>query len=96
MSNLTINSVIDTIYTTQQVTERFSKREFVLRIPDREPQYDQLVKFELHGDKVDVIDVYNSGDKVTVTFNLRGRKHTGQNGINYFNTLQAWKIQKQN
>ena len=39
-------------------------------------------------------DQYKTGDEVSVDFNLRGREWNGPQGIKYFNTLDAWKIEK--
>jgi hypothetical protein len=74
----------------QQVTDKFSKRDFVI---ETQEQYPQQIKFELHQDRVDLIDVYNLEEVIIVSFNLRGKSYTDKNGITqYINTLQAWKI----
>lgn len=77
---------------TQQITDKFAKRDFVV---ETQEQYPQLIKFELHQDKVDLIDPYADGELITVDFNLRGRSYTDKNGnVQYANTLAVWKIQK--
>ena len=74
----------------QQVTDKFSKRDFVI---ETQEQYPQQIKFELHQDRVDLIDVYNLEEVIIVSFNLRGKSYTDKNGITqHINTLQAWKI----
>ena len=79
---------------TQQVTETFRKREFVLEYSDN-PMYPQYIKFELIQDRVQLVDNVEVGDKVDVTFNLRGREWTAPDGAKkYFNTLDCWRIQK--
>jgi cell shape-determining protein MreC len=76
----------------QQVTEKFIKRDFVIETNE---QYPQQIKFELHQDRTDLIDVYNINETITVSFNLRGRSYTDKQGeTQYSNTLQAWKIQR--
>lgn len=78
----------------QQVTDTFRKREFVLEYADN-PMYPQYVKFELIQDRVTLVDAYEVGDKIEITFNLRGRQWTSPQGeTKYFNTLDAWRIQK--
>ena len=77
------------IFDTQVVKETFRKREFVIEVAEN-PQYPEQVKFELTQDKCNVLDNYNLGQNVKVQFNLRGRKHNN----NYYNTLQAWKIEQ--
>lgn len=78
----------------QNVTETFKKREFVVEYADN-PMYPQFVKFELIQDRCGLVDSVEVGDKVEVTFNLRGREWTSPQGEKkYFNTLDAWRIQK--
>lgn len=81
------------IYDTQQVSEKFKKREFVIQDTEN-PQYPQYIKFELAQDKCSLLDGYNLGDMVDVSFNLRGRSYVNPQGVkSYFNSLQAWKLQ---
>lgn len=78
----------------QQITDSFKKREFVVEYADN-PMYPQFVKFELIQDRCNLVDSVEVGDKVEVTFNLRGREWTSPQGEKkYFNTLDAWRIQK--
>ncbi|ELR72349.1 hypothetical protein C900_01631 [Fulvivirga imtechensis AK7] len=78
---------------TQQVSNSFKKREFVLEYAEN-PQYPEYLKFELIQDKCSVLDSYKANDEVDVYFNLKGRKWTDPKGeVKYFNSLQAWKIE---
>lgn len=78
---------------SQQVSEKFKKREFV--ITDNGSKYPQHISFQLSQDKCDIIDTYNVGDEIKVQFNLQGREWTSPKGeVKYFNTLDAWKVQK--
>ena len=74
---------------TQVVSAKFKKREFVLTT-EHGTNYPQQVTFVLTQDKVDILDNFEIGDELTVYFNLRGREQNGK----YFNTLEAWRIQK--
>ncbi len=77
----------------QKVSERFRKREFVLT--DESSQYPQYISFQLTQDKCSLLDSVNLGDEITVSFNLRGREWKSPQGeIKYFNSLEAWKIEK--
>lgn len=77
---------------TQQVTDKFSKRDLAI---ETQEQYPQQVKFELHQDKTDLINSYAIDEVITVSFNLRGRSYVDKNGLTqYANTLQIWKIQR--
>ena len=82
-------------YDTQQVTERFAKREFVVEIGDG--PYPQHVKFQLVQDKTPVLDPFEVGDILLVSFDLRGREYTNPKGeVSYFTNLNAWRVQKAN
>ena len=77
---------------TVQVTDTFKKREFIVEYADN-PQYPELIKFELIQDKCDLIDDLKVDQEVDVHFNLKGRKWTDPQGeVKYFNSLQAWRI----
>lgn len=79
---------------TQQVTDTFKKREFVVEMVDG--AYTQLVKFQMVQNNCEKLDGFNEGDDVKVTFNLRGREWTSPQGeVKYFSTLDAWKIDTQ-
>jgi hypothetical protein len=78
---------------TVQVSEKFSKREFVLT--DASSMYPQDIMFQLTQDKCNLLDAVNVNDQVEVSFNLRGREWTSPQGeVRYFNTLDAWRIEK--
>jgi single-stranded DNA-binding protein len=82
------------IFATQEVSEKFSKREFVVEYAEN-PSYPEYIKLEVVNDKVSILDNYKVGDSVDVAFNLRGRSWTDKTGkVSYFNTLVAWKISK--
>lgn len=75
-----------------QVSDKFSKREFVLT--DESSQYPQDILFQSVQDKCSLLDTYNVGDVVQVSFNLRGREWTSPQGeVKYFNTMEAWRIE---
>lgn len=83
---------LHTIYETKQVSERFSKREFVLEIIDN-PKYPQTVLFQLTGDRCTQLDGMNVGDQITIEFSLRGREWRSPQGeVKYFNSLDVWKV----
>lgn len=80
-------------YDTQKVSEKFQKRDFVLAT-DLSTPYPQFVSFQVTQDKCTMLDSFNQGDEIKVQFNLRGREWNGPQGIKYFNTLEAWRIEK--
>ncbi len=88
---ITVSGKIFKIFETKQVTERFTKREFVLEVEDG--NYPQFVLFQLTGDRCDNLDESDEGDEVSVEFNLRGREWTSPKGeIRYFNSLDVWRL----
>lgn len=80
-------------FDTQKVNDRFQKREFVLTTEANTP-YPQHVSFQVTQDKCSLLDQFNPGDELRIQFNLRGREWNGPQGIKYFNTLEAWRIEK--
>ena len=88
-----LTGAIKVIQETVQVTEKFSKREFV--ISDTSSMYPQTISFQAAQDKCPMLDGFKVGDEVEVSFNLRGREWTSPtNEVKYFNTLDAWRIEK--
>lgn len=80
-------------FDTQKVSDRFQKREFVLTTEANTP-YPQHVSFQVTQDKCSMLDQYREGDEIKIQFNLRGREWNGPQGIKYFNTLEAWRIER--
>ena len=84
---------LHTIFETKQVSERFSKREFVVELADN-PKYPQTVLFQLTGDRCTQLDDMRVGDQVRIEFSLRGREWRSPSGeVKYFNSLDVWKIE---
>jgi len=77
---------------TTQVSEKFVKRDFVI-IDDSNPQYPQYISLQLAQDKCSILDNILEGTTLTAHFNIRGREWNGPQGLKYFNTLDAWKIE---
>jgi len=88
-----VTGVLKAKFDTQKVSDRFQKREFVLSTELNTP-YPQHISFQVTQDKCALLDNYNPGDELRVQFNLRGREWNGPQGIKYFNTLEAWRIEK--
>jgi hypothetical protein len=79
---------------TQVVSDKFSKREFVLTT-DTSTQYPQYISLQLTQDKCSLLDSFNVGEELKVSFNLRGREWNNPNkGVQYFNSLEAWRIER--
>lgn len=88
-----VSGKLHAISDTQQITERFTKREFVVEIADN-PKYPQLVQFQLTGNRCDQLDRFQVGDDVKIDFSLRGREWKSPRGeIKYFNSLDVWTLE---
>jgi hypothetical protein len=84
---------LHTIFETKQVSERFSKREFVVEMADN-PKYPQMVLFQLTGDRCAQLDGFSVGDQIAIEFSLRGREWKSPSGeVKYFNSLDCWKVE---
>jgi len=80
-------------FDVQQVTDAFKKREFVLEIEDG--NYTQHIKFQLTQDRCNLLDDFNKGESVQVSFSLAGRPFTNKEGKTvYFTNLNAWRLVK--
>ncbi|MBT4838884.1 MAG: DUF3127 domain-containing protein [Methylococcales bacterium] len=87
-----IKAKIIEIFNESQVSSKFKKREFVVEYAEN-PEYPEFLKMELVQSKCDIINDFNVGDEVDVSFNLKGRKWVNPKGETvYFNSIQAWKI----
>ncbi len=75
------------IFPTEQKSASFSAREFVLEVPDG--NYPQLIKFQAVQDRCALLDTFHEGDRVKVSFDLRGREWNGK----YLTNLNAWRIE---
>ena len=74
------------VFQTEQKSDKFSAREFVLEVPDG--NYPQLIKFQAVQDRCGILDNFKEGDQVRVSFDLRGREWNGK----YLTNLNAWRM----
>lgn len=88
-----LTGTVKVLNDTVQVSEKFSKREFV--ITETSSMYPQDISFQATQDKCSMLDAIQVNDQVEVSFNLRGREWTSPQGeVKYFNSLEAWRIEK--
>ena len=76
----------------EKVSDKFTKRDFVLNT-DYDTPYPQMVILQLTQDKCAQLDSLNIDDMIKVQFNVRGREWNGPQGVKYFNTLEAWRVE---
>jgi hypothetical protein len=72
---------------TQAFASGFTKREFV--VTTSHDKYPQDLKFEMVKDKCAVLDSFECGQDVQVSFDIRGNEYNGK----YFVNLSCWKLQ---
>ncbi|WP_312750491.1 DUF3127 domain-containing protein [Epilithonimonas hominis] len=58
-------------------------------------EYPNKLKFQLIGDRVSLLEQYQRGERVTVSFNIKGREYDKQDGTKgHIQNLNVWKIEK--
>lgn len=89
-----VTGKIRSIGQTQEIGDKgFKKRDIVVTT---EEQYPQHISIQFVQDKTSLLDNLKVGDDVKVSINLRGREWVNPQGETvYFNTLQGWKIEKE-
>jgi hypothetical protein len=76
------------LFPTEQKSASFQTREFVLEIPDG--NYPQVIKFQAVQERCAMLDNYKEGERIKVSFDLRGREWNGK----YLTNLNAWRIER--
>ena len=78
-----------------QRTATFTVREFVLEVENpRNAQWNDHILFQVSNNNVGLLDTFSVGQMIKVTFDIQGRRWTGQYGtLRVFNTLSAWRIE---
>lgn len=78
-----------------QRTATFTVREFVLEVENpRNAQWNDHILFQVSNNNVGLLDTFSVGQMIKVTFDIQGRRWTGQDGTQrVFNTLSAWRIE---
>ena len=86
-----VNGVIKSIGDIQQISEKFKKREIVIKTNE---DYPQDLLFEVVQANCELLDNLVIGQTVNAAFNLRGKEYQKKDGsgLGYFNSLQIWKI----
>ena len=75
----------------QDISEKFRKREVVIKTDD---QYPQTIPVEFVQDRIDLLNSYSEGQQVTISINIRGREWTSPKGeVKFFVSVQGWRIQ---
>ena len=93
MASVTISGTVKVVGKTQQISDKFSKRELV--ITESGGQYPQHIPVEFTQEKTEMLDPFAPGDEVTVTCYVNGREWTGKDGLTkHFLSLKGDRIEK--
>lgn len=94
MSYQITGKIVD-ISDTQQVNDKFKKREFVIETVEEinGNAYSNFAKFQAVQAKCDILDRFAPGQDVTVNFNIKGSRWEKDGKVNYITNLDAWKIE---
>lgn len=82
-------------FKTQQINDNFRKREFILQhsLTRNEKKITDYIKFQLTGDRCDLINDVALGDYLKIYFNIKGRKLERDSITNYFLNLDVWRLE---
>jgi hypothetical protein len=86
-------------FPTQQIKDNFSKREFVLELTDESPTgmvFTNYASFQLVNQACAVVDQFQEGDVLKVTFNIRGNRWERDGQVKYITNLNAWRVERAN
>lgn len=93
MAQVSINGTIKVIGKTQEVSEKFRKREVV--ITEAGGQYPQHIPVEFTQDRCGALDGFKPGEEVNVTCYVNGREWTGKDGVTkHFLSLKGDRIER--
>ena len=89
-----IKGTIKVLGETEQITQKFKKREIVLE--DNSGTYPNFYPCQLTQDKCDLANDFAVGDNVVAGINLRGREWINPEGkAKYFNSIEIWRMDKE-
>lgn len=92
--------IIGKLYRKGQVQSRgangFQFREFIIEVANpQNPQWNNYVPFQVSGNSLNIVDNFNEGDEIQVTYDIRGRMWTNPQGEERcIMNLQAWRVQR--
>lgn len=84
-------------YDPIQVSDKFKKREFVMELAEEinGNVYTNFAKLQLVQNKCEIIDRFNTGDAIKVTFNIKGNSYVDKKDgqTKYITNLDAWRVE---
>lgn len=93
MAQVTITGTIKQIGKTQDVSDKFRKRELIITEPGG--QRPQHIPIEFTQDRCGLLDGFTNGEEVSVVCYVNGREWTGKDGVTkYFLSLSGNRIER--
>ena len=86
MPSYDLTGIVKLVVDQQTFDSGFTKREFVVTTEGE--RFPQEIKFECLKDRVSLLDKIEPGQRVKVSFDLRGNEYNER----YFVNLTAWRI----
>ncbi len=87
--NVELKGTLKIIFTEEKISDSLSKKEIVVTV-DEDTSYPQDVSCQALNKKIEELDGFKMGDRVSVMCSIRGREHNGK----YYNQLLMWRINK--
>lgn len=87
MAKYELTGTVKVVMDVMKFDSGFTKREFVVTTADE--RFPQDIKFECIKDRCALLNAVKPGQRVTVSFDIRGNENKGR----YFVSLSAWKIE---
>lgn len=83
-------------YDTQQITDTFKKREFVVKVTEEVNgrSFSNFIRFQCVQDRTSLLDKIKEGGTVKVLFNIRGNRWEKEGRVGYITNLEAWRIEQ--
>lgn len=82
---------------TEVVSDKFSKRDFVIEVADENPQtgemYTHFEAFQLTNKNTGIADGFKIGDEVSVWFGIRSNKIEKDGATKFFTNLTAGRVE---
>jgi single-strand DNA-binding protein len=93
MSKIELGGFIEHVGDTQQISEKFSKRDFVLRIDSG--KYTEFIRCEATNASCDMLNGFKQDEEVKISVYLTGRKYNKPTGeVAYFTSVKLSAINK--
>lgn len=89
----TVTGIVHKVMETQQISDKFAKKEIVIKTDGDYPQY-ILVQFTQQ--KISLLDHTVTGQRVVIDYNLRGREYSKDGKTSYFLSCEGWRIKTDN